>query len=121
MADEDELIELERAGWRALSTGGAAAADFYGRVLDGEVVMLLPGGMRLTDRAEIVRSMSGPPWAEHRLEEPRVLRPASGTGLVTYGAVARREGSPEYSALVSSLYVLRDDGWKMALHQQTPR
>jgi hypothetical protein len=35
------------------------------------------------------------------------------TGVVAYGAVAERDGS-EYSALMSSTYVRRDDGWKLA-------
>ena len=38
----DELIDLEEQGWRALSTGGEVAAEFYDRVFDRAVVMLLP-------------------------------------------------------------------------------
>lgn len=121
MGNDDDLAALEYRGWQALSTSGAAAAAFFTEVLDHEVLMLLPGGMVLSDRDDIVRSMSGQPWATYRLDGTRVLRPAADTGLVTYGVVARREGTPEYSALVSSLYVRREDGWKMAFHQQTPR
>lgn len=121
MGSDDDLAALEERGWQALSTGGATAAEFYEHTLDREVVMLLPGGMVLTDRDVIVRSMSGQPWATFRLEDTRVLRPTADTGIVAYGVVAQREGSPEYSALVSSHYVRREDGWKMAFHQQTPR
>jgi hypothetical protein len=122
-AATDALAELEQRGWRALSTDGATAAAFYDEVLDDDVVMLLPapGGLVLTDRAEIVRSMSGAPWTWFRLEQVEVRRVSGDTGLVTYGAVAQREGSPEYSALVSSLYVRRPHGWRLAFHQQTPR
>ena len=51
-----------------------AATEFYGRVLDDAVVMLLPGGMRLDDRATIIASMAGAPWASYRLEDINVLR-----------------------------------------------
>lgn len=37
---------------------------------------------------------------------------------MTYG-VAGRDGQ-EYSAVMSSLYVRREDGWKLAFHRQTP-
>lgn len=58
---QSEATTLEKAGWDAPSSDGDSARDFYERVLDRTVVMLLPGGMRLDDRAEIVRSMSGQP------------------------------------------------------------
>ena len=50
----------------------------------------------------------------------RSSEPAPGTGVVTYAVVAERDGR-EYSALVSSVYVRRPDGWRLVLHQQTPR
>ncbi len=119
MGTGDRLVELEERGWAALSADGATAADFYRRVLDDAVVMVLPGGMVLTDRDQIIEAMRGQPWASFRLEEPRVLRPTADTGVVTYGVVAHREGAPQYSALMSSLYVRRGEHWKLALHQQT--
>lgn len=41
--------------------------------------------------------------------------------VVTYGGTASRDGSEQYSALFTSVFVRRADGWKLALHQQTPR
>ena len=120
MDTTDELIALETDGWRALSADAATATEFYGRLLDEEVVMLLPGGMRLSDRDEILGSMGGPPWASFELEDPQVVALGSDGAIVLYGVVAVRDGA-EYSALVSSAYVRRADGWRMALHQQTPR
>lgn len=117
---EGELAALERQGWDALSTSGEAARAFYDRVLDEQVVMLLPGGMVLDDRATIVESMSGQPWSRYALEDVRCSRLTPDIGVVTYGVVAERDGQ-EYSALMSSLYVQREDGWKLAFHQQTPR
>ena len=117
----DELIALEREGWDALASGAAAATEFYDRVLDAQVTMLLPGDLRLTDRAQILASMRGAPWSSFELEDPQVVRLTGDSAIVVYGATAQREGAPRYSALISSAYVRRDDGWKLALHQQTPR
>lgn len=118
---EDDLMDVERRGWHALSTSGRAAVDFYERVLDDAVVMLLPGGTVLDDRDQIVRSMSGQPWSSYALEVHAVLRPTPDTGIVAYGVVAERAGMPPYSALVSSAYVRRSGGWRLTFHQQTPR
>lgn len=118
---QDELIELEESGWRALASTGRAAAEFYERVLDDTVLMLLPGGVVLDDRSMILESISGQPWSSFRLEDMRVLHPSADVGIVAYRVRAHREGSAEYSALISSSYVRRDDGWKLTLHQQTPR
>jgi hypothetical protein len=99
---EDELIDLERRGWEALSSSGRAAVEFYERVLDRDVIMLLPGGMVLEDREAIVRSMAGQPWSSYRLEDLRVLRPATDSAIVFYGVVAQRDDDPAYSALSAS-------------------
>jgi hypothetical protein len=115
-----ELVRLEEEGWQALSTDGAAAAAFYRDTLDTAVVMLLPGGMVLDDRDTIINSMSGAPWSTFRIENPGVLAPTPDVGVVTYAVVAQRADA-EYSALISSMYVRRAAGWKLAFHQQTPR
>ena len=120
MDAHDEVIALETEGWHALSADAGAAAEFYGRVLDETVVMLLPGGMRLTDRDAILQSMSGAPWSSFELDDPQVVPLGADGALVAYGVVAARDGA-EYSALVSSAYVRRDGDWRLAFHQQTPR
>ena len=117
----DELIELETRGWEVLCTTAARAREFYDEHLADEVVMLLPGGMTLTDREQILDSMGGPPWKEFRIEEARVLSLGEDAGVVAYGVVARRGGAPAYSALISSAYTRTPGGWRLAFHQQTPR
>ena len=115
-----DLIDLEEEGWKALSSSGSHATRFYERVLDDDIVMLLPGGMLLDDRDQILESMSGTPWSEYRLSDMRVLQPNDNTGVVLYRVEASRKGSPDYTALVNSTYVRRRSGWKLLLHQQTP-
>jgi hypothetical protein len=116
-----DLAALEEQGWQALSTSPDAALAFYDRVLDDAVEMLLPGGMRLVDRAAVLAAMGGPSWASHALEDLLVRQLTADSALVSYGVVARRDTAPPYSALMSSVYVRRGDGWKLVFHQQTPR
>jgi hypothetical protein len=117
-----EIIDLETRSWEVLAIGGEECAAYYDDVLDSDPVMLMPGGLRLTDRESMVQSMSGPPWLDYRLEEMRVTELGPDAAVVTYGAVARRDPDAEpYTAFMSSTYIRRDDGWKLAVHQQTPR
>ncbi len=111
-------LELERAGWRALATGGAAAG-FYAEVLADDVLILMPGGTVIDDRDAVVASMSGPPWSSFELSDERVLTPAADCTVVAYRARARR-GNHDYEALISSTYARRRDAWKLAVHQHTP-
>jgi hypothetical protein len=115
-----DLVDLERRSWEALATEGAAA-PYYEEVLDEDPVVLMPGGMVIDDRQTIIDSMGGPAWKSYDLEEMDVHVLTRNVGVVTYGAHASRDGSEDYSALMTSVYVKRPDGWKLALHQQTPR
>lgn len=114
-----ELVGLEDEGWGALRAGGGSAIAFFDSVLDSRITMLLPGGIQITSRAAALKSMSGTPWDAFQLTGWAVREVAQGIVLLTYSAAARR-GSQDYSALVSSLYVLRPGGWRLAFHQQTP-
>ena len=117
--DHTELADLERRGWEALSTEGAAG-PFYDEVLVDEPLMLLPGGMVLDDRATIVDSMGGAPWDTYELEEIRVVPLGEEAAVVAYGATAVR-GETQVSSLFNSTYVRVGGRWRLAVHQQTPR
>jgi hypothetical protein len=115
----DEVVDIERAGWDALSAGGSAAADFYERNLAHEVTFLLPGGMVLRDRAAVIRSLQGPPWTSFELHDEHVQPLGAGAAALTYRVRATRDGDV-YEALINSTYVRDAGSWKLALHQQTP-
>jgi hypothetical protein len=114
----DELLELERRGWDALS--GEHGAPFYDEVLADEGVMLFPSGVM--DRAAVLAAMRlADPWVTYRLEAGTVVHPAPAVGTVTYRAIARREGSDAYEAWMSSTFVRDGEGcWRLVLHQQSP-
>jgi ketosteroid isomerase-like protein len=115
----DELIELERQGWRALSSQGDAGQKFYASVLREDAVMLFPGGMRIDGRENILASLSSQPWESFEIESPRVVSLTHKAVVLVYRVTARRKGSPPYIALISSTYV-QDRDWKLVVHQQTP-
>jgi ketosteroid isomerase-like protein len=116
----DELIELERNGWRALSEGGQAAVAFYDGVLAEDAVMIFPGGMLIKGKARILETMAGPPWQWFEILDPQVLALSDDTYAVAYEVSAQREGDEVYRALISSIYTRAGDGWQLVLHQQSP-
>lgn len=114
-----ELIELEQQGWKALSTEGDAGKQFYASVLREDAIMLFPGGIFIDGRENILQSLGSQPWATFEIENPKVLALTSNAGTVAYRLTAHRKGNPPYVAQVSSTYV-RDDDWRLVVHQQTP-
>ena len=119
MSTRDDLLELERDAWRALSADGETAARHYERILAEEVLMLLPGGLVIDDREQVVDSMRGAPWDHFELADERVLELDDRTAVVAYRATAKRSDH-DYEALFNSTYVRANGAWKLALHQQTP-
>jgi hypothetical protein len=119
MGFADEVLDIEHAGWQALAMAGAAPA-FYDQVLDDEIVFLLPGGLRVDNRVDVIDSLSGAPWDWYRIDDAHVLALGDGVACVHYRAAAQRGDEPVYEALMASTYVRRPDGWRLAVHQQTP-
>lgn len=119
MTNHDDLFAIEHAGWAALSTSGDAAAAHYAGALARQVLVVLPGGLVIDDRDEVVRSMSGAPWDAYELADPRVVELGDGARLLSYRGTARR-GDTDYEALFTSVYVREDGEWRLAVHQQTP-
>ncbi|WP_091601281.1 nuclear transport factor 2 family protein [Arthrobacter koreensis] len=116
---ENELVEIETAGWHALSTGPGEATAFYSNVLSSQPVVLLTNGLRIMDRQQIIESMGGPPWTAFEILEPREDYLADDVGVLTYKVRADRDGTP-YTALLTSVYARENGEWKLAVHQHTP-
>lgn len=118
MTLEQRLIDLERAGWDALTKPGEGAR-FYDEHLSEDALMVF--GFGVLDRAQAIEAMAAaPPWAWFRIEQTRVIVLTEDSAVLTYLATAKREAAGEYAGRTTSVYVLRGERWKMALHQQTP-
>jgi hypothetical protein len=114
---ERTLLRLEHDGWQALS--GDDGASFYQHLLSPHSLMVFPGIVLSKERA-VDEIEQAPPWAEFSIDDPQVVRLTEQSAVLTYSATARREGQPEYHALMSSIYVENGGAWKLAFHQQTP-
>lgn len=114
------LIELEEQGWQALSSAGDAGQRFYDSILREDAVMVFPGGLRLSDKQDILASLAAQPWQSFQIEDAQTLDLTENAGVVVYKVTARRAGSAPYAALISSTYVHEDGAWRLALHHQTP-
>lgn len=111
------LVDVEREGWEALSSGRGGA--YYREHLTDDALMAFSFGVMTRDEA-IAAMESAPPWASYEMKDPRVVELTEDSGVVVYAVEARRDGQEPYSAVVSSTFVRRDGVWKLAFHQQTP-
>jgi hypothetical protein len=111
---KDELLAIERELW----SGGP---DAYQRHVDEECLVAFTEMAGVSSRDAVAASVtSGPRWRELKMEVQGLLTPTRDVAILTYRASAVRGSDGRYTALVSSAYVWRQDGWKLAFHQQTP-
>ena len=114
MSLDNELMALERRFW-------TEGADFYRENLDEQCVVVFTEMAGLKTREEIVAMIGAEPRYQEVTIEPKAAhRLDRSTAILAYQANARKADGTRYRALVSSLYVERVGGWKLAFHQQTP-
>jgi hypothetical protein len=98
---------------------GAGDATTYDRFLTEDAVVVVPG-MRM-DKQQTVEAMAASPgWDGMRFDDERCTPLGDQVVLLSYRFTGRRGDDFEYSALMGSVYVEQQDGWRMAFHQQTP-
>ena len=114
MDDFNSMIwGLEKDFW----LGGA---DLYRRRLADEALMVFPG-IVLSKQQTVDSIANGPRWTSVAFSDQRLVRFTSHTLALIYRASGSRVGQElPYSALVSSVYVMQDDKWRLALHHQSP-
>ncbi|MFY1697505.1 nuclear transport factor 2 family protein [Solwaraspora sp. WMMA2101] len=115
----DVLLDLEHQGWASLcdSTG----ADFYGRIMTDDGVMVLANG-QVFDRQAVIDSLNeAPPWRAYDIADERLIALDGDQAIVLYsGRAYREEPEPAFVALMSSVYTRQGGDWRLALYQQTP-
>lgn len=113
---KNEIEELERRGWAALS--GPDGAAFYQDAMAEDGLMVFPG--MVMDKATAIATIREvQPWSTFELSDVRTAADEN-AALVTYRAKAQRADQPEYEAVMSSVYVRREGRWLLLLHQQSP-
>lgn len=114
MSIDKELLALERRFW-------TEGADFYRENLDEQCVVVFTDMAGLKTRDEIVSMIGAEPrYQDVTIDVKAAHRLDRSTAIFAYQANARMADGTRRRALVSSLYVERVGGWKMAFHQQTP-
>jgi hypothetical protein len=119
MGDEllDDLAALERQGWESLCDG--TSADFYGRLMTSDGVMVLANGQAMT-RDDVVTSLRhAPTWDDFELSDVRLVTTGRDGGAIVYRGAATR-GDTAFAGLMSSVYVEVNGTWRLALYTQTP-
>ncbi|WFE25211.1 nuclear transport factor 2 family protein [Solwaraspora sp. WMMD791] len=115
----DELLDLEHQGWASLC--GSTGADFYGRIMTSDGVMVLAHG-QVFDRQAVTESLNeAPPWRTYDITDERLIALNGDQAILLYtGRAYREEGEPAFVALMSSVYTRQEGVWRLALYQQTP-
>ena len=117
MAQAPDLYPVEEGFW----LGGK---EHFLDHLDAQCLLVFPqaGEMHgVRSREDVAASASTPGrWRDLTISDRDSLQIADDVTVLSYRAdVSRFDGVP-YAALVSSGYVLRPDGWKLAFHQHSP-
>ena len=98
----------------------APSAEFYGKVMTDDGLMVLANGSTL-GRDDVVEALrNAKTWGRYEMTDVHVVPiDHDAAALVYTGAAYRDEGAPVV-AVMSSVYRRNGDGWKLALYQQTP-
>ena len=117
MALEDELFQIEQGFW-------LSGKDHFLEHLDENCLLAFPqsGEMHGVHSREQVAATATMPnrWRDLRISDRHELRPTDDLAVISYRVdVLRADGHP-YAALISSAYIRRGDGWKLAFHQHSP-
>jgi hypothetical protein len=110
----ERLLELEEGFWKA--EDGA----YYREHMASNGLCVLPVGV--LDREETAAAVEeSEPWAEVKMHEVTALDLGDDEAALCYRAEAsRNDQTPQYQALISSVYTRLGGEWKLNLHQQTP-
>ena len=115
----DDLLELEHAGWRSLCEG--TGGRFYGELMTDQARMVLANGSVMS-RRQVVEALAGAPtWDAYQIDDPAAVPIDDQTTALVYTGTGRRGDGEPFVGVMTSVYVRRDDGWRLALYQQTPK
>jgi hypothetical protein len=114
----EQLLDVERRLWKN-------DVDLYRDNLVEDALLVFPetGVIDRTFALDAIRieNSAGSRWADVNFEDVRALPLVPDAAVLTYRVTARwAHEATEMTALASSVYVRRNGGWKVALHQQSP-
>jgi len=117
MALEDDLFRIEEGFW-------LMGRDHFLAHVDDQCLLAFPQAGEMhgihprVDIAATATPMNR--WRDLQFSKRQLLQPVEDAAIISYRADAQRADGLPYAALVSSAYVRRSDGWKLAFHQHSP-
>lgn len=114
----DELLTLEHAGWHSLCTG--SGDEFYGRTMTDDARMVMGNGSVMTHDDVVSALADAPAWASYEIDDPVVVRMGDDAAALVYMGTGRRPDGGHFTGVMTSVYARDSNGWRLALHQQTP-
>ena len=114
MSLQGDLLEIEDNFW----TGGPEA---YHQHADGKCLVAFSAEMAgVMTNEDIAKSAEKGRWRDVSLKPKGLVVLSDASAVLTYECQAKGKDGKPHHALVSSGYIKRADGWKLAFHQQTP-
>lgn len=117
MTLENALFEIEQGFW-------LEGEQHFLDHLDDQCLLAFPQGGEMhgvysrTDVAATANPSNR--WRDLAMTDRHLLHSIDGTAIISYKADVTRADGQAYAALVSSAYVRRTGGWKLAFHQHSP-
>jgi hypothetical protein len=112
MALEQDLLAIEKRLW----TGGP---EDYRAATDDQCLVVFSSMAGVWTRDDIAKSAEKGRWRDPVLTPKGFLQLSDSSVVVSYECMVARKDGRAHHAYVSSGYVKRADGWKLAFHQQT--
>ena len=114
---QDELFEVEQGFW-------LSGEEHFRSHVDEQCLLAFPqaGEMHgVHGREAVAASVSTQPgrWRDLAISSRHMVQPTDEVAIISYRADVKRFDGEPYAALVSSVYVKRGDGWKLAFHQHS--
>lgn len=113
MSLEQDLLAIEQRFW----TGGP---DVYRQHADVDCLVVFTEMAGVMANEDIAKTAEEGRWKDVAMTPKGVTELSNVSAVIAYECTATREDGRPYHAMVSSGYVKRPDGWKLAFHQQTP-
>lgn len=115
---QDTLYAIEEGFW-------LQGRDHFLAHLDEHCLLAFPQAAEMhgaRSRDEVAATASTQPgrWTDLKITDRQMLQPTPDVAIISYRADVKRFDGEPYPALVSSAYVRRADGWKLAFHQHSP-
>ena len=112
MSLQQDLLAIEKQFW----TGGPEA---YQQHCDDRCLVVFAEMAGVMAREEIAKTAEKGRFSDVAMEPKAFVDLADTTPVISYEVTAKRRDGQPHHAFVSSGYVKRPDGWKLAFHQQT--